>query len=349
MINTTTAFMPAPGTPEREARKPSAQPVVQLCQRCRLPLRIHESLEDLSAAQFNLLVSSTATGPGAVEYPANLLEEPTKQAYPPDRLGYYGDAARTAGTATPRTAERRASAFSARTMSLPTDSFVYLTQSHVTNAQPVLIADVHHVTDADEAGLAPPTDAGRDEHSLSSKFKSSDRLFDMLSNKSDIDHPICTECTELLIERLKQQFAETRKDRDAYIEFLNQMQNDVPTKEEEEVAAKELERIEREQAAVLDDLNRVEAERRQVEAEVADLERQSAELDAEEAEFWAARNAFAEEYEGFLSERDAIKLQYQYDVAHLDKLRATNVYSDILAIEGEPSTASRMPKGSRRR
>lgn len=228
---------------------------------------------------------------------------------------------------------------------MPSESFVFLTQSHVANA-PVQINDVHHVTE--NPAVKAISEESDNEHALSTKFKTSDRLFDILSSKSDIDHPICVECTELLIEGLKQQFVEARKDRDAYIEFLNQVQNEIPSKEEEEVAAKHLERIEREQASVLAELQKVESERRKVEEEVAELDRQSKELDEEESKFWNMRNAFADELEEFLSERDAVKMQYQYDVAQLERLRATNVYSDIFAIEGGSSAVNRMAEGRRR-
>ena len=58
------------------------------------------------------------------------------------------------------------------------------------------------------------------------------RLFEILSARSDIDHPICSECTDLLLEGLQKRQAGVTRERDAYVEFLKKAQQDIPTDEE---------------------------------------------------------------------------------------------------------------------
>ena len=41
----------------------------------------------------------------------------------------------------------------------------------------------------------------------------------MLSSRTDVDHPMCAECTHLLLEGLHSQLEETKKERDGYIAF----------------------------------------------------------------------------------------------------------------------------------
>lgn len=44
-------------------------------------------------------------------------------------------------------------------------------------------------------------------------------LFDHLSGISEIDHPLCDECTDYLIEILEQQLEVTQKDYDDYCKY----------------------------------------------------------------------------------------------------------------------------------
>ena len=44
-------------------------------------------------------------------------------------------------------------------------------------------------------------DAGQNV-SLGNKLKKTAELFDIISNNGDVDHPLCEECTDTLLERL---------------------------------------------------------------------------------------------------------------------------------------------------
>lgn len=50
-------------------------------------------------------------------------------------------------------------------------------------------------------------------------FQTKTVLFDHLSGSSEIDHPLCDECTDYLIELLEQQLEITQRDYDDYCKY----------------------------------------------------------------------------------------------------------------------------------
>lgn len=68
-------------------------------------------------------------------------------------------------------------------------------------------------------------------------------LLDMLSSNSDVDHPLCEECTDQLLEMLDQQLHLTEDECNDYSRFLDRLQSD-------EDAPHSLESLEKELAEV---------------------------------------------------------------------------------------------------
>jgi len=167
---------------------------------------------------------------------------------------------------------------------------------------------------------------------LSHKVTTTSRLFSLLSSHSDIDHPICTECTALLTAQLEKRLAFALKERDAYTIFLRDAAADIPTDTEREAAASELEDLKKQEATALAELESLEAEEAGLEEEMAALEAEAKELDLEEAAFWRERNAFDQELAGYKEERDSLNLRLQHDSAQLERLQRTNVFNDAFNI-----------------
>lgn len=65
--------------------------------------------------------------------------------------------------------------------------------------------------------------------SLSQQIESTTRLFEILSARSDIDHPICTECTDLLLSQLQSRLSSATKERDTYIAFAKSLNSTAPS------------------------------------------------------------------------------------------------------------------------
>jgi beclin len=111
------------------------------------------------------------------------------------------------------------------------ESFVVLTQSQISSSpksptsQPPILND--SIEDPDLQ-----------------KRKVSAKLFDVISERSDIDYPICTECADILLEIMSGKHVEVKKERDAYLECIKSIQSEGQITTEEKLAAeRELEEV----------------------------------------------------------------------------------------------------------
>jgi beclin 1 len=80
-------------------------------------------------------------------------------------------------------------------------------------------------------------------NTLSHRLRVANRVFDIMSSKSSVDHPMCQECTDMLLESLEKQMTDVGRERDCYIEFMKKVKDSRVTKEEEEELAKQVEEV----------------------------------------------------------------------------------------------------------
>ena len=158
------------------------------------------------------------------------------------------------------------------------------------------------------------------------------RLFEILSSRSDIDHPICSECTELLLSTLQSRLTASTKERDAYISFLKSLNNSTPTSAEVSKAQASLTTAKAAQSEAFNELLALEKEKATLDDDIANLEAESLALDDEEQDFWRSRNAFALTLAASQNDRDALNAAYDHDAQQLERLQRTNVYNDTFSI-----------------
>ena len=103
----------------------------------------------------------------------------------------------------------------------PAMSFVMLTQSQLA---PAASAGTNASQRKATNGMKEPeTSNHSDRASISRQVESANQLFEVLSARSDIDHPICAECTELLLTAMEARLTATTKERDAYVKFVKSL------------------------------------------------------------------------------------------------------------------------------
>lgn len=212
----------------------------------------------------------------------------------------------------------------------PAMSFVMLTDSQVVPPQSTNNGN----TESPKLKSANPVAQGsvNGPDRFSDRVESVTRLFEIVSARSDIDHPVCTECTELLLTSLQNRLSSTTKERDAYINFLKMLKNNAPSQSEVRKAESALKAVQEEEARTFSELVALEKEKASLDAEVARLEADSLALDDEEKAFWRDRNAFALKLSSFQNERDALNAAYDHDLQQLERLQRTNVYNDTFCI-----------------
>ncbi|KAI9648239.1 Vacuolar protein sorting-associated protein atg6 [Ciborinia camelliae] len=302
------------------------------CQKCRASLKLDSSLEDLNPAAFDLLVGATSQNQ-AKNIP------PSRPAYPQERKQLYDRVSKHAGPPTfkrtvsaPRRHESNMSDTIRSGINNPAMSFVMLTESQVVPpsvVNPAEDTNLNKLQQDDLSGGDAPDVEGK---AMSQDMERASRLFEILTARSDIDHPICVECTEMLVDGLQRRLEAATRERDAYVGFLKQVNAQVPTEEEVKEANDLLAKVRADEAAAIEELKKIEAETAAVNEENAHLEEEARALDIEEKKFWNDRNEFAMKLSEFQNIRDSINLQYDHDSQLLEKLQRTNVYNDTFCI-----------------
>ncbi|KAI9806651.1 MAG: hypothetical protein M1825_006108 [Sarcosagium campestre] len=313
------------------------------CQKCRSPLRLDGSLDQLNPAAFDLLIASNGTTaqPGGDQSTGAI-----RPLYPPERKEIYDEASQNDPSPVFKrnlsaplhgtTNGASGSPSRSRQRDNPAMSFVMLSDSQVVPPPKIGSETSKREPErATEGSLAlghGRKGEGAEKASLSHQMETTARLFEILSSRSDIDHPICVECTELLVEGLQQRLRGSTRERDAYVGFLKKVNAEAPTEGEVRKAEEDLGVARREEAAAFAELQRLEREKADVDDEIAKLEEEARQLDSEEEKFWRERNAFALTLSDFQNERDGVNLQYDHDSRLLERLQRTNVYNDTFCI-----------------
>lgn len=293
------------------------------CQKCRTPLKIDSSLENLNPASFKILADAApALEPKTPDAP--------RSAAAKERRQQYDEVSQQAG---PPMQKRSISASQHVGGKLNPDmSYIDITESLIAPEGPAEMVQTPTKSKG-AAKKAVVTANGADgAQAFSQQMETTLRLFEILSARSDIDHPICSECTELLLDGLQKRQMSVLRERDAYVEFLKQAQQDVPTDEEKAKTKRDLEDAQQREKRALEELEVLEAEKARMEDEIAALDAEAEQLDEEEELFWRERNAFTTELTAFQEERDSLQNQLAHDTKTLESLQRTNVYNDTFCI-----------------
>ncbi|KAJ4295917.1 Vacuolar protein sorting-associated protein atg6 [Collariella sp. IMI 366227] len=295
------------------------------CQKCRTPLRLDSSLEDLNPAAYDLLVDRARKA--AYDHASRNAPQPIfKRHSGPGRGDGYRDSSAGPGRGD---GYRDSSAM----------SFIYLTESQIT--PPNLSSQRNqHVQDVSKTPTAGPEPTEEDDGNKSYEMERITKLFEILSARSDIDHPVCVECTELLLEELQKKLETTTRERDAYIGFLKDMQATAPTDDELRAREEALLNIQQTEATAREEIRQLEQEKESLDAELRALEAESQQLDTQEEAFWRERNAFASRLADFQNERDSINSKFDHDSRLLEKLQRTNVFNDTFCISHDGTFAT---------
>ncbi|KAH7027674.1 autophagy protein Apg6-domain-containing protein [Microdochium trichocladiopsis] len=300
------------------------------CQKCRTPLKLDSSLAELNPAAFDLLVTS-ASQQQHLAPPVS-----SRPTYPHDaeRRAMYEQASKHPAAVSTR---KPGSTTQGRDNSM---SFVLLTESQV--APPRLTTPTSPAQRSLKARRAS-TGYGQKQDPTSALPHETDRvnrLFEILSARSDIDHPICVECTELLVDGLQKRLEAASKERDAFAGFLKQVQADVPSREEVAESERALAAAKKDEAESMKALLELEKEKAKLDEEIAALEDESRQIDAEEEQFWRERNEFSTQLAEFQNERDSINSKFDHDSQLLTKLQRANVYNDTFSIHHDGNFAT---------
>ncbi|KAG8008690.1 Beclin-1 [Nibea albiflora] len=169
--------------------------------------------------------------------------------------------------------------------------------------------------------IGEASDGGTMEN-LSRRLKVTSDLFDIMSGQTDVDHPLCEECTDTLLDHLDTQLNITENECQNYkqcLELLSHLQV-----EEEETLLAELQQLKEEEEALVQELEAVEEQRAAVAQDLTQSRIHSQQLDTEELQYQKEYSEFKRQQLELDDELKSVDNQMRYCQIQLDRLKKTN-------------------------
>ncbi|EPY50946.1 beclin family protein [Schizosaccharomyces cryophilus OY26] len=164
------------------------------------------------------------------------------------------------------------------------------------------------------------------------KIENYNRIFDLLFAKTKVNHPLCEECAELLVEEMTKTLNSTKAEKNLYSYYSNMLANQ--DYEDEDISRLEA------------DVQEISGTIKEKEQQLIDLESQEQELqsqfraitidcekvDIEEDEYKKAFNQLQMKESALEKQYDCAKLEFEHNSKKFEKLQKMNVFSDIFYI-----------------
>ncbi|XP_310418.6 beclin-1-like protein [Anopheles gambiae] len=167
---------------------------------------------------------------------------------------------------------------------------------------------------------------GQNKESLGHSLRVKAELFDALSNNSEIDHPLCDECTDTLLELMDKQLKIAEDEWNDYNNYLKklEMTDDVPNIEELE---QELAGLKEDETRLLEELSSLSREEQSIRQAVEEQEKEKQRLEREENKYWREYTKHRRDVITTEDEFRSLECQMAYAQSQLEKLKKTNVFN----------------------
>uniref|UniRef100_A0A0K8TRH3 Putative beclin-like protein n=1 Tax=Tabanus bromius TaxID=304241 RepID=A0A0K8TRH3_TABBR len=167
---------------------------------------------------------------------------------------------------------------------------------------------------------------GKETQTFSAAFKAKAELFDNLSSNSEIDHPLCDECTDSLLELMDQQLKMAEDELNDYNNYLKKLEQ---TDENPDIESleKELSNLNEEEKRLIDELTKLKREETAVATEIKYQEEEKLRLDAEGERYWREYTKHRRDLMITEEEFRSLECQIAYAQSQLEKLKKTNVFN----------------------
>lgn len=166
---------------------------------------------------------------------------------------------------------------------------------------------------------------------LGHRLKVSSVLFDFLSGQSEVDHPLCEDCTDTLLDKLDLQLKQTEDECNDYKDFLVKL-NCAQDSEEESVLDKELEQLRGEEEKLLQELARVEKEQEMLEVVITQEKERATQLEESEAQYYRDYSELKCQRMDLEDDHLSVENQMHFATAQLNKLKQVNIFNSTFHI-----------------
>lgn len=179
------------------------------------------------------------------------------------------------------------------------------------------------------------TQAGgkQDSKSTLKQIQIASETFKLLSSVSDVDHPLCMDCPEAVMEAYQEEIAAEEEARRRYQQMAVKLEQEVEQyKLQMPELDKELEELRIEEERLKEKLRNTESRRSEIAAELSRQREREKRLKEEEQSYWESFNEYQRRVLQFQDEQRSVDYQLQYMTEQLDRLKKTNVLNSAFHI-----------------
>uniref|UniRef100_A0A023GN71 Putative beclin-like protein n=1 Tax=Amblyomma triste TaxID=251400 RepID=A0A023GN71_AMBTT len=162
---------------------------------------------------------------------------------------------------------------------------------------------------------------------ISHKLDVETRLFELMTNQSAVDYPICEECTDNLLDQMERQLDLAEDECKDYKKYLDQLTNGDEEEGDLEELDAEFRRLEQEEHELLVTVEKIEKERAEVESERKRLSEQLERLRSDEDRYWREYSDLNRQLMQCADDHASVERQLKYSENKLSQLHKTNVFN----------------------
>ena len=161
----------------------------------------------------------------------------------------------------------------------------------------------------------------------STKLKKTVELFDLISKNGEIDHPLCEECTDSMLETMDQELKLAEEEAQEYQAYMNKLDQESESDSKVDELQKELDRLELHEKNLLEDLTKMREKTKKSEAELEKQIQIKEKLDVEEQQLWKEYSKLQRDL--LMAEDDSRSLdcKLQYHTSQLERLKKMNAFN----------------------
>lgn len=162
--------------------------------------------------------------------------------------------------------------------------------------------------------------------SISQNLRMKADLFDTLSSNSEVNHPVCSDCGDFLLEMMDQQLKMAESEWNDYNNYLKNLETNEEFPDVEGLE-KELENLMSEEKKLLTDLESLNKEEKSIKETIKVQEDEKKRLKNEDEKYWREYTKHRKELISAEDEYRSLECQINYSKSQLEKLKATNVFN----------------------
>lgn len=295
------------------------------CQKCNAELSIHDSLERLSSGQLNLLTNKYAED-GRTSVNESIVDP--MDFIPRDRLDLYNEIQKS--NPQPIISKRDSEKEGGQNQSSVNSTLSYVMVSE----------DSPNKNNQEDNTKGLLNDL---LNTISGRINTLNNVFSILSNNQDIDHPLCADCSNLVVENFKLKFDQSQREKDYYLTFLRKLKdrenNLLKSIENEELDSKllnsiaEYKNLQQEESSKISELKELVEAKNDLGQQLNNLNNELKNLNQNELNgILQSKNSLNLELKRKVDKLEQSKALYQAHLNNLDNLRTLNIYNKFFNI-----------------